>query len=205
LEVFKVPKAFDASDEVFPGLKAFQISTFAPLLAEYVSTPEYTAPSDLGLRIAATYSFAWPANGLTWEEAVPWYTKLWPTALVAFDGAALVVLGPALVAFDGAALVAFDGPALLAFLDGPALVAFWANACCDSCIPAIVKDVSSIAEIAIADSVGTFALEFKHNKAGVSASAPKVPENSLHSLPATLRMLGLKARAAGLLTILYYA
>ena len=34
-------------------------------------------------------------------------------------------------------------------------------------------------------------LEFKHNKAGVSASAPKVPENSLHSLPATLRMLGL--------------
>ena len=34
-------------------------------------------------------------------------------------------------------------------------------------------------------------LEFKHNKAGVSAMAPKVPENSLHSLPATLRMLGL--------------
>jgi hypothetical protein len=35
-------------------------------------------------------------------------------------------------------------------------------------------------------------LEFKHNKAGVSASAPEHPEMSLHSLPATLRMLGLK-------------
>ena len=55
----------------------------------------------------------------------------------------------------GPALVAFVGPALVAFV-GPALVAFWANACCDDCIPTIVKDVSSIAEIAIADSVGTF-------------------------------------------------
>ena len=34
-------------------------------------------------------------------------------------------------------------------------------------------------------------LEFKHNKAGVSALTQPVPENRLHSLPATLRMLGL--------------
>ena len=34
-------------------------------------------------------------------------------------------------------------------------------------------------------------LEFKHNKAGVSATAPKDPEIPVHSLPATLRMLGL--------------
>jgi hypothetical protein len=34
-------------------------------------------------------------------------------------------------------------------------------------------------------------LELKHNKAGVSATAPRVPEHSVHSLPATLRMLGL--------------
>src|SRR2546426_12793300 len=34
-------------------------------------------------------------------------------------------------------------------------------------------------------------LEFKHNKAGVSATAPPDPEIGLHSLPATLRMLGL--------------
>ena len=34
-------------------------------------------------------------------------------------------------------------------------------------------------------------LELKHNKAGVSASTQEVPEYSLHSLPATLRMLGL--------------
>ena len=34
-------------------------------------------------------------------------------------------------------------------------------------------------------------LEFKHNKAGVSAMAPKDPEIPVHSLPATLRMLGL--------------
>ena len=34
-------------------------------------------------------------------------------------------------------------------------------------------------------------LEFKHNKAGVSAPAPQVPEYPVHSLPATLRMLGL--------------
>ena len=34
-------------------------------------------------------------------------------------------------------------------------------------------------------------LEFKHNKAGVSASAQKDPEIPRHSLPATLRMLGL--------------
>ncbi len=70
-----------------------------------------------------------------------------------------MVLGPVLVAFVGPVLVAFVGPALVAFV-GPALVAFWANACCDDCIPTIVKDVSSIAEIAIADSVGTFAYVF---------------------------------------------
>ena len=34
-------------------------------------------------------------------------------------------------------------------------------------------------------------LEFKHNKAGVSASARRRPETPRHSLPATLRMLGL--------------
>ena len=34
-------------------------------------------------------------------------------------------------------------------------------------------------------------LELKHNKAGVSASAPQAPECPVHSLPATLRMLGL--------------
>ena len=34
-------------------------------------------------------------------------------------------------------------------------------------------------------------LELKHSKGGVSALAPRVPENPLHSLPATLRMLGL--------------
>ena len=34
-------------------------------------------------------------------------------------------------------------------------------------------------------------LEFKHNKAGVSAMTPHDPENVVHSLPATLRMLGL--------------
>src|SRR5262245_59882818 len=34
-------------------------------------------------------------------------------------------------------------------------------------------------------------LELKHNKAGVSATAQKDPEIPLHSLPATLRMLGL--------------
>jgi hypothetical protein len=34
-------------------------------------------------------------------------------------------------------------------------------------------------------------LEFKHNKAGVSATAPQDPEIPVHSLPATLRMLGL--------------
>jgi hypothetical protein len=34
-------------------------------------------------------------------------------------------------------------------------------------------------------------LELKHNKAGVSASAPPDPEIGVHSLPATLRMLGL--------------
>jgi hypothetical protein len=37
-------------------------------------------------------------------------------------------------------------------------------------------------------------LEFKHNKAGVSASAQKDPEIPRHSLPATLRMLGLNPR-----------
>ena len=35
------------------------------------------------------------------------------------------------------------------------------------------------------------ALEFKHNKAGVSASTRTDPEADGHSLPATLRMLGL--------------
>ena len=34
-------------------------------------------------------------------------------------------------------------------------------------------------------------LEFKHNKAGVSVSAQRRPETPRHSLPATLRMLGL--------------
>ena len=34
-------------------------------------------------------------------------------------------------------------------------------------------------------------LEFKHNKAGVSVSARRHPEMPRHSLPATLRMLGL--------------
>jgi hypothetical protein len=34
-------------------------------------------------------------------------------------------------------------------------------------------------------------LELKHNKAGVSATAPQAPERPVHSLPATLRMLGL--------------
>ena len=72
-----------------------------------------------------------------------------------------MVLGPALVAFVGPALVAFVGPALELLLGGAALVLLdCANACCDNCIPTIVKDVSSIAEIAIADSVGTFAYVF---------------------------------------------
>ena len=34
-------------------------------------------------------------------------------------------------------------------------------------------------------------LELKHNKGGVSALAPQVPEYLVHSLPPTLRMLGL--------------
>src|SRR5918912_3744288 len=34
-------------------------------------------------------------------------------------------------------------------------------------------------------------LELKHNKGGVSATAPPVPEYRVHSLPPTLRMLGL--------------
>jgi hypothetical protein len=34
-------------------------------------------------------------------------------------------------------------------------------------------------------------LDFKHNKAGVSAPAQKYPEIPRHSLPATLRMLGI--------------
>src|SRR5437660_4552850 len=34
-------------------------------------------------------------------------------------------------------------------------------------------------------------LELKHNKAGVSLTAPPVPEYRVHSLPPTLRMLGL--------------
>src|SRR5207249_9892762 len=34
-------------------------------------------------------------------------------------------------------------------------------------------------------------LEFKHNKAGVSSMTRKIPEDPGHSLPATLRMLGL--------------
>ena len=34
-------------------------------------------------------------------------------------------------------------------------------------------------------------LELKHNKAGVSMTAPEGPESSVHGLPATLRMLGL--------------
>ena len=34
-------------------------------------------------------------------------------------------------------------------------------------------------------------LELKHNKAGVSALTPPRPETRVHSLPATLRMLGL--------------
>ena len=62
---------------------------------------------------------------------------------------------------DGAALVAFvDGAALVAFVDGAALVAFCANARCDNCVPTIVKDVRSIAEIAIAVSVVTVAYVF---------------------------------------------
>ena len=34
-------------------------------------------------------------------------------------------------------------------------------------------------------------LEFKHSKGGVSSSAPRVPKYAVHSLPPTLRMLGL--------------
>ena len=34
-------------------------------------------------------------------------------------------------------------------------------------------------------------LEFKHNKGGVSSLAPDVPKYTVHSLPPTLRMLGL--------------
>src|ERR671938_2192605 len=34
-------------------------------------------------------------------------------------------------------------------------------------------------------------LELKHNKGGVSSPAPPVPEYRVHSLPPTLRMLGL--------------
>jgi hypothetical protein len=34
-------------------------------------------------------------------------------------------------------------------------------------------------------------LEFKHNKGGVSSSAPRVPKYAVYSLPPTLRMLGL--------------
>ena len=34
-------------------------------------------------------------------------------------------------------------------------------------------------------------LELKHNKGGVSSSAPQDPEIPVHSLPPTLRMLGL--------------
>ncbi len=59
----------------------------------------------------------------------------------------------------GAALVAFVGPALVAFV-GPALVAFCANARCDNCVPTIVKDVRSIAEIAIAVIAVTVAYVF---------------------------------------------
>jgi hypothetical protein len=108
-----------------------------------VSTPEYTAPSALGLRTAATYSFAWLGpNGLTWEETVPCHTRLVPTG------------GPC------EAVLLVEGPALVAFVEGPALVAFCANARCENCVPTIVNDVRSIAEIAIADSVVTVAYVF---------------------------------------------
>ncbi|MGC2681739.1 MAG: hypothetical protein WA323_07710 [Candidatus Nitrosopolaris sp.] len=73
------------------------------------------------------------------------------------DGAALELLA------DGAALeLLADGATLELLADGAALVllAVCANACCENCIPTMVKDVRSIAEIAIADSVVTFAYVF---------------------------------------------
>jgi hypothetical protein len=117
-----------------------------------VSTPEYTAPSALGLRTAATYSFAWLGpNGLTWEETVPCHTRLVPTG-----GACEAVL-----LVDGVGLVALvDGVGLVALVDGVGLVAFCANARCENCVPTIVNDVRRIAEIAIADSVVTVAYVF---------------------------------------------
>ncbi len=52
-DVFIEPNSFGIADEL-PGLKSFHTSTFAPLLAVYVSTPEYIALSVLGIKIAAT-------------------------------------------------------------------------------------------------------------------------------------------------------
>ena len=80
--------------------------------------------------------------------------------LLADGGAALVLL-----ADGGAALVllADGGAALVLLADGGAalvLLAVCANARCENCIPTMVKDVRSIAEIAIADSVVTFAYVF---------------------------------------------
>ncbi len=62
---------------------------------------------------------------------------------------------------DGALETLADG-ALETLADGGALVllAVCANTRCENCIPTIVKDVRSIAEIAIADSVVMFAYVF---------------------------------------------
>jgi hypothetical protein len=59
---------------------------------------------------------------------------------------------------DALVLLADGGAALVLLADGGAalvLLAVCANARCENCIPTMVKDVRSIAEIAIADSVVT--------------------------------------------------
>ena len=83
-------------------------------------------------------------------------------ALVLLADGALVLLadGALVLLADGALVLLADG-ALVLLADGAlVLLAVCANACCENCIPTIVKDVRSIAEIAIADSVVTFAYVF---------------------------------------------
>lgn len=77
------------------------------------------------------------ATGSATEDLVPCHTKLWPTEGSVAAVAAVALLGAALVALLGAALVAL----------------VCAIARCENSIPPAVKEVKSIAETAIADSV----------------------------------------------------
>jgi hypothetical protein len=73
------------------------------------------------------------------------------------DGAAALEL-----LADGAAALELlaDGAAALELLADGGEDICCADACCENCIPTIVKEVRSIAEIAIAESVVTFVYVF---------------------------------------------